>query len=151
MRTIRIDDDVWKALMKRAKPLEDTPNSVLRRVLGLSSGGRSRTRTFVARDLSGLPQREFKRPLLEVLYGLGGSAHIKDAKREFFRQFKSLLQPVDLQPLVSGNQIRWENKLEWARFHLVEEGLMRRDSPKGIWELTDKGRKEAEKILSKGG
>jgi hypothetical protein len=34
-KAIRIDDEVWAELQKRARPLEDTPNSVLRRVFGL--------------------------------------------------------------------------------------------------------------------
>ncbi|WP_137233866.1 DUF4357 domain-containing protein [Streptomyces sp. BPSDS2] len=34
-RTIRVDDDVFAALQKRAEPFTDTPNSVLRRLLGL--------------------------------------------------------------------------------------------------------------------
>lgn len=36
-RVIRIDDEVWAQLQQRARPLEDTPNSVLRRVFGLNS------------------------------------------------------------------------------------------------------------------
>jgi hypothetical protein len=35
-RVIRIDAEVWEELKRRARPLEDTPNSVLRRVLGLA-------------------------------------------------------------------------------------------------------------------
>ncbi|UGQ11287.1 hypothetical protein LO772_31545 [Yinghuangia sp. ASG 101] len=34
-RTIRVDDDVFAALQERAVPLVDTPNSVLRKLLGL--------------------------------------------------------------------------------------------------------------------
>lgn len=33
--TIRVDDEVYEELQKRAKPFVDTPNSTLRRVLGL--------------------------------------------------------------------------------------------------------------------
>ncbi|MCL0091925.1 hypothetical protein M1N59_01520 [Dehalococcoidales bacterium] len=33
---IRIDDEVWKQLQKRARPLIDTPNDVLRRILELN-------------------------------------------------------------------------------------------------------------------
>jgi 5-methylcytosine-specific restriction protein A len=33
--TIRIDDDVYAWLQEQARPFEDTPNSVLRRVAGL--------------------------------------------------------------------------------------------------------------------
>lgn len=32
-RKIEVDSDVWKALKKHAEPFEDTPNSVLRRLL----------------------------------------------------------------------------------------------------------------------
>lgn len=35
MPTIRIDDDVFRALQRHAEPFVDSPNSVLRRVLGL--------------------------------------------------------------------------------------------------------------------
>src|SRR5262249_46976134 len=35
MRTIEIDNDVWHFLQKQARPLEDTPNSILRRLLCL--------------------------------------------------------------------------------------------------------------------
>lgn len=38
-RVIRIDDEVWSQLQQRAQPLEDTPNSVLRRVFGLAEQG----------------------------------------------------------------------------------------------------------------
>ena len=34
-RVIRVDSDVWNELQKRATPLTDTPNSVIRRLLGL--------------------------------------------------------------------------------------------------------------------
>jgi len=33
MRAIEIDEEIWKALQERARPFEDTPNDVLRRVL----------------------------------------------------------------------------------------------------------------------
>lgn len=38
-KVIRIDDQVWTELQKLARPLEDTPNSVLRRVFGLGEEG----------------------------------------------------------------------------------------------------------------
>ena len=34
--TIRIDDEVYAWLQKNAKPFEDTPNSVLRRIAGIA-------------------------------------------------------------------------------------------------------------------
>src|SRR5436309_1635079 len=37
MRTIRVDYEVWEWLKCHARPLEDTPNSVLRRLAGLNA------------------------------------------------------------------------------------------------------------------
>lgn len=37
MPVIRIDSDIWSELQRRAVPLVDTPNTVLRRLLGLDS------------------------------------------------------------------------------------------------------------------
>ena len=36
MPVIRVDEEVWKELQRRAEPLVDTPNSVLRKMLGLT-------------------------------------------------------------------------------------------------------------------
>jgi hypothetical protein len=38
MPVIRVDPDVWEWLKRNARPLEDTPNSVLRRLAGFDSG-----------------------------------------------------------------------------------------------------------------
>ena len=38
-KVIRIDAEVWAELQRRARPLEDTPNSVLRWVFGLREEG----------------------------------------------------------------------------------------------------------------
>lgn len=35
MPVVRIDDEVWKELQKRAEPLVDSPNTVLRKIFGL--------------------------------------------------------------------------------------------------------------------
>ena len=46
-KVIRIDDEVWAELQKRARPLEDTPNSVLRRVFGLPEEGAETGKTDI--------------------------------------------------------------------------------------------------------
>lgn len=42
-RSIDVDADVWRRLQQEAVPFEDTPNTVLRRLLGLDSGARRGT------------------------------------------------------------------------------------------------------------
>lgn len=44
-RTIRVDDEVYAALQDQARPFEDTPNSALRRVLGIDEAEKSQLST----------------------------------------------------------------------------------------------------------
>jgi len=44
MNTIKIDDDVMESLKSKADPFNDTPNSVLRRLLGLDNSKRTENR-----------------------------------------------------------------------------------------------------------
>jgi hypothetical protein len=79
-KVIRIDGEVWAELQRRARPLEDTPNSVLRRVLGLpdEEAGAERLEPRVARllglvqDLVGqMPQLEAARKGYSLLSRTG--------------------------------------------------------------------------------
>ncbi len=48
---------------------------------------------------------------------------------------------VDFEPLASSpEQPRWRNAAQWARNALREKGLVRDDSPHGVWAISDKGR-----------
>src|SRR2546430_2589466 len=46
-QTIRIDPEVWFALQQRAVPFVETPNDVLRRLLGLGTPAASNERALV--------------------------------------------------------------------------------------------------------
>jgi restriction endonuclease Mrr len=49
------------------------------------------------------------------------------------------LSEVDLA-LVSSGDPRWWNAVCWERSNCVKEGLMRRDTERGTWAVSDKGR-----------
>lgn len=48
------------------------------------------------------------------------------------------LLPGDLALLSSGEP-RWWNATQFERYALKEEGYLRDDSPRGVWELSEKG------------
>lgn len=51
-----------------------------------------------------------------------------------------ILLKVDYQPLASSPEMpRWRNTAQWARNSMVKEGLLRNDSPRGIWEISEQG------------
>lgn len=85
--------------------------------------------------------KQFRLPLLQALVELGGSAPTKQAIDKVGELIKDQLKTVDFNVLADGRTLRWRNTAAWARQQLVEEGLMKKDSPNGTWEISDLGRR----------
>jgi len=87
------------------------------------------------------PRQAFRIPILEVLVELGGKGKTDKILEKVENKMKHILNPVDYKKLPSGVMIRWQNTAQWEKFVMVKDGLLRSDSPKGVWEITEKGRK----------
>ena len=158
--TIRVDDEVYEALGRRALPFVDkTPNDVLRRLLVLDEGTRfedgapveasmypvvsivhsstKRSQRKRPRVPGATPKEVYRVPILEILVESGGRADSRTVLDILKRSIQLL--PSDLESTSSGG-IRWENRANWARMDMVIEGLIRKGSPRGVWEITDSGR-----------
>ncbi len=91
------------------------------------------------------PESDFFLPILQSLIELGGKAKMKDVLQKVYDKMKNKLNTYDLQSLSSdAKSKRWQNTAQWARNTMVNEGLLKSDSPWGIWEITDKGRRYLE-------
>jgi len=95
------------------------------------------------------PMETYYLPLLETLYELGGRGKTREVIERVGEKMRDILTPYDYEYLPSGGSIRWENRVQWARLKLVHKGLLKRDSPKGIWELSEKGYKYMENLKKK--
>ncbi len=95
-----------------------------------------------------IPTDAFRLPILEVLEELGGKAPANKVIERVKQKVVHLLKPADYEPLPSG-AIRWRKKAEWTRYNLVREGLMKKDSPRGIWEISPLGRKKLMEMRQK--
>ena len=138
---IRIDDEVMNELKKRAIDLGlvfEPPNTTLRIALGLDVKVPNKTRENITRGKK-TPEQAYRRPILEALHELGGSASTNDVLKVVEGKMKSLLKEIDYQKIPSGKEIRWRNTAKWERSTLVKGGLLKSGSPKGVWELADKG------------
>jgi hypothetical protein len=96
MPVIRIDDEVWKYLQQRARPFVDSPNDVLRRLLGLSDGPSSQ----VWKEGTGKLEER-------------GSAmrNIRVAALEWFRrQLSNPNSPISKYPSVYGGDFNFYRK-----------------------------------------
>jgi hypothetical protein len=90
------------------------------------------------------PEDFFRDPILTVLLEMGGSAPMSEVLDRVYEKVKASLNEYDLQPLPSDPQsIRWRSTAQWCRYTLVREGLLRSDSPRGTWELSEEGRRQA--------
>ncbi len=139
MPTVRIDDEVFEALKKLAEPLVDTPNSVLRRLLDLEKKKPSSPKLSPAKpQREQTPQSVYEENLLAVLAGppFNGRGNKKDVTLAVVeRMMKRGLIPASDMEFVATGETKAENKISWGRNLLKNRGLIRDDSPRGIWEL----------------
>lgn len=85
------------------------------------------------------PQREYRIPILEALMEMGGGGRVKDILEKVEAKMKDKLTQIDYKKLPSGTYVRWKNYAMWGRFKMINDGLLKKGSPRGIWEITDKG------------
>jgi hypothetical protein len=136
--TIRVDDDVYKTLQGMAEPFVDSPNSVLRRVLELDASAEERQETRRATSDEILSRFEYDQPILEALAKRGGSARPSELLNDVGEMLKDRLKERDYERVPSGD-IRWRNRAMWRRMRLIDEGFLKADTPRGVWELTEAG------------
>ena len=118
----------WESLYAHKEDDEGTEAHAERRNLGrLRRGLRTR-------------EEAYYRPILEALQQLGGSAPMSKVLDRVLQNMKGVLRDVDYEPLASDPDMpRWKNAAQWARNSMVKEGLLRSNSPRGVWEISDVG------------
>ena len=150
-KTIAIDDDVFDTLKRFARPLEDTPSTVIRRLVEIveSSTSSSLTPTTEAghiivdrpkqrvRSVDRTPQAAFRAPVLEVLREMGGAGLLSDVLDRVREKMKDKLTAFDFTTISTGEE-RWRVYARWERKNMALEGLLA--GPHGFWQLTEKGR-----------
>ena len=155
MPVVRIGDEVWRRLKAFAEPLDDSVEDALRKALDMADDHKRRhSRTdsqpskigVTERDKTKrlpkgtrLPEEAYERPILQALYSLGGSARTREVLDIVESKMTHLFSDADREPLPKSGETRWRNTAQWERKRLVEDGLLRGDSPHGIWELPEEG------------
>jgi hypothetical protein len=93
------------------------------------------------------PEREYRIPILQALVELGGSATMNEVLERVHNLMRHRLSNYDYQSLPSDPSTqRWQNTAQWARYRMVTEGLLSSNSPRGVWEITESGRKFLEQF-----
>ena len=143
MNTIEIDDDIYQKLQELAVPFVDTtPSMVIRKVIDhylvcqkkidpslIKPRRRAHTRGY-----GKLSHQHYRMPIVEALRELGGKATVDEVMKLVHEKVKERLSDIDYSKTMNG-YIRWINTTHFQRFKMVEDGILKSGSPRGIWEL----------------
>lgn len=143
--TIRIDDAVYAWLQEQARPFEDTPNSVLRRIAKLDEAVSApekpaRVNILAPADRKKTPQPAYREPILKILLAHGGEASRGEVMQELEKSLARQLTPFDKETVESG-AVRWQKTAEF-QLHLMRKAKLVRpveETTRGVWALTKKG------------
>jgi len=97
--------------------------------------------TKITRTPGATPQKEYWVPILQALLEKGGKAKQKEVFEIIEEKMGKSFNNIDLEILTDGYTKRWQKNVAFARFSMYKEGLLKPDSPRGIWEISEKGRK----------
>jgi hypothetical protein len=162
---IRVDDQVWTWLKSHARPLEDTPNSVLRRLAGLETDdGTTHTHGSIPTTMppagfssrhrrvrSGhTPQVGFRDPILLLLHHHGGQMERLPALRGLEEMLGRHFTDADRSDIQSGT-VRWQKSAEWQIHTMRCNGLLEpvQKSGSGVWKLSQRGAALAADLAAK--
>lgn len=118
----------WESLFAQEEDEVGTAAHAERRNLGrLRRGLRTREEAYYV-------------PILKALESLGGSAQMHLVLDRVQHSMHGVLRDVDYEPLASEPDMpRWKNAAQWARNSMVKEGLLKSNSPRGWWEVSEAG------------
>jgi hypothetical protein len=122
-------EDLRAAVESGEIDLDQRPTTVRRRNAGrLQHGART-------------PEKLYYRPILESLVELGGSGQVADVLERVRKKMEPVLCDVDFQRLKRNPDPRWKNAAQWARNTMVNDGRLRSDSQRGVWDISEQGRR----------
>lgn len=124
--------DMRRELVGRKLMIDDSPHGTWE----ISDVGRESLHPYTDTPL---PQSRYKLPILTALEQFGGSAATHVVLRRVRQLMVDELREIDISRRSDG-QVYMGNRAQAMRSVLVRKNLMKRDSPRGTWEITDAGR-----------
>jgi len=91
------------------------------------------------------PRNTLIRAIVQVMEEMGKSGH----KREIHNRLEDVLEGVlnsEDYEIDSSGQVTWHHQVDWARMYMVQVGILKNDSPRGIWELSEEFEKKMRTI-----
>lgn len=160
---IDLDPDIYAYLKSEAEPFMDTPNTVLRRLLHLNEPATAtappapqtrRTQATKAKQKGTRPRRHQQERVLHRArscrrnvtrcpccgrLSMRGAGSLSRCRRR--RRSRHEGRPLACRLRESQLRcVRWQSRLQFVRLRLIQRGYLDKDTPRGIWGITDAGR-----------
>ena len=143
MKTIEIDDDIYERLQNLAIAFVETnPNMVIRRIVEHYLNCEHKTvpvspdsgRRASKRGYGKLSSKHYREPIIEALKEFGGKGTVDEVLNIVFKKVEPRLTAIDYEKTQIG-LVRWRSTALWERYQMVKEGILKSNSPRGIWVL----------------
>lgn len=110
----------------------------LKKRLGRDSMKPNRKVTRRKHSKSPKTNREILRQsILQALTRFGGRARARQVLQDVEEQLSGRLLPGDFEICQDGRSLYWKKNTQWERLRMINEGILRSDSPRGFWELRE--------------
>ena len=107
---------------------------------GEVENGTKRTKPMKSGPLT--PKKAYFKPILKALVSLGGAGKPADVIDLVYQKMEAVLTDADRNSTEGGNPDypRWKTASYSTRSLLIKQELLKANSPKGVWEISVKGR-----------
>lgn len=126
-----------KLLGNLADEFEDIVNELRKRIGRSDSLNKSGKKK---RTYSRAPKTEravLRELIIKALKKLGGSSRGDKVREEIAKILDGKLLPGDLEWRKATNDYVWQNNTNWERYRMTQDGTLKNNSPRGIWELSE--------------
>jgi hypothetical protein len=137
--SLAVQAEAIQALAQLADDLDDILKD-LRERLGQNTAESEAKPRAKRSKLPKTPQKVLREHIMIALKKLGGRARVSDVIEEMGRQLEGKLLPGDKVWRDATNEAAWQNNAKWERFQMTQDGMLRRGSPRGIWELSEEAK-----------
>lgn len=136
---LAVRDEISNKLAKLADGFKEVLQDLRSRTARSSSTGHpgaQRRKRSTEPTTSG---KVFRKEIIRALKVLGGSGSVRQVLAEVEKQLAGKMFPRDLETLPGGD-IVWQKTVQWLRYKMTQDGTLKNDSPRGIWELGENHR-----------
>jgi predicted transcriptional regulator len=147
MPFIEVNQKVFNAVQLQASQSGETSNEIIQKLISeikIPHKSDKKEQTIQTIKSNKNIQDHMIPFIIKYLQSRGGKAYKREVENEMYKIFKNEFDKPYYQQGVSHNVPRWQEDVAWSKDRARQiHGLIKnaKESGRGIWELTDKGKK----------